>query len=304
MATRHMDKRVEAQVAIGLPVYNGERYLRATVEGLLSQTYGDFALVIVDNASTDATENIGRALAAADPRIHYVRNAANIGVFRNYDRAFELVRCRYFKWSSSNDYCAPRYLEACVSELEADTSVALAYPRTRLFAEDLAAAEDYPFDPDLRDADPVARMARLFRELRLNNAFNGVFRADWLAETGMNGEYQGSDTVVVAEMALRGHVALIDEPLFYRRMTPAAAGAARDGVALRNFFAGTSRDVQSTPVTDSNRQLLRAIAAAPLSAGVRWRAWWYIAHRYWWTKKDLWAEALGTDAQPNPASKA
>ena len=286
-----METQVEAEVVIGLPVYNGERYLRDSVESLLGQTHRDFALLISDNASTDATERIGRELAAADPRVRYFRNSVNVGVFRNYDRAFQRAQCRYFKWASANDLCAPRFLEACVGRLKSDPAAALVYPRTRLFAEDASIAEDYPFDPDLSDRDPVRRLQRLFSEMRLNNAFNGVFRADWLRQTGRNGEFLGSDIVVVAEMALRGSVALLAENLFYRRMTPAAAGAARDGESLRQFFSGTSRDIQHTPVTDMNRQLRRAISAAPLSSGERFRAWWYMAHRLWWTKGQIWTEA-------------
>ena len=52
------------RVSIGMPVYNGERYVGEAVEGLLAQTFTDFELVIVDNASSDRTSEICRAFAA------------------------------------------------------------------------------------------------------------------------------------------------------------------------------------------------------------------------------------------------
>ena len=70
-------------VSLGLPVYNGENYLAATLDALLAQTYRDFELIICDNASTDGTEAIGRRYAAADRRVRYHRNAENIGASAN-----------------------------------------------------------------------------------------------------------------------------------------------------------------------------------------------------------------------------
>src|SRR4051812_17741515 len=67
------------RVSIGLPVYNGGRYVRAAIESLLSQTFTDFELIICDNASSDQTQSICTAFAARDPRVRYHRNATNIG---------------------------------------------------------------------------------------------------------------------------------------------------------------------------------------------------------------------------------
>lgn len=61
------------RVSIAVPVYNGERYLREAMDSLLGQTYGDYEIIISDNASTDATEAIGRAYAERDPRVRYIQ---------------------------------------------------------------------------------------------------------------------------------------------------------------------------------------------------------------------------------------
>jgi glycosyltransferase involved in cell wall biosynthesis len=289
---------ITATVAIGMPVYNGARHLRAAVEALLAQTYRDFVLVISDNASTDSTGEIAREFAARDARVRYFRNAENVGVFRNYDLAFGRTRSRYFKWAACNDLCAPGYLEACVAALEADPAICLAYPGTVLFTDDPAAGTPYEFDPDVRDHDPVTRFRHVLGALRLNNAFNGVYRADALRRTSLNGEYLGSDMVIVAEIALVGHVARLPGNLFYRRMTPEAASAARDPESRRAFFAGTGRDVHGTPTLDRNLRLIRAVRATALTPSERRRAWSYLLRRLWWSRRDLLAETGGLLSRP------
>ena len=273
-----------------MPVYNGERWLRQSIGALLAQTRSDFTLVITDNVSTDRTEPICRELAAADPRIRYYRNEANLGVFRNYNRAFELTNSTYFKWASCNDLCAPEFLEQCIGALDEDPSAVLAFPATVTFTGDPAQGERYAFDPDVRDPEPVARFRRILAEMRLNNAFNGVYRADVLRRTSLNGLYMGSDIVMMAELALNGTLIRLPQPLFFRRMTPDAASASKDARARREFFAGSGRDVEGQPTWDVHRNLVRVVNASALGAGDRLQAWSYLARRLWWSKKDLWQE--------------
>ena len=96
------------RVSVGIPVFNGERFLAETIESILAQTFKDFEIVISDNASTDRTEEICRSYAARDPRIRYNRNDTNRGAAWNHNRVFELARGEYFKWQSHDDFCAPR----------------------------------------------------------------------------------------------------------------------------------------------------------------------------------------------------
>lgn len=100
---------IPPHVSIGMPVYNGGRYVKAALEAVLAQTFRDFELIISDNASTDATEAICREYAARDPRIHYSRNGENLGAARNSNRTVELATGQYFKWAHHDDLCAPEF---------------------------------------------------------------------------------------------------------------------------------------------------------------------------------------------------
>ena len=84
-------------VSIGMPVFNGDRYLEKALDSILEQTLDDFELVICDNASTDRTGEICRDYAARDRRIRYLRDDTNIGAHPNYNRTFAEARGRYFK---------------------------------------------------------------------------------------------------------------------------------------------------------------------------------------------------------------
>ena len=98
----------QPRVSIGLPVYNGERYLPQALDAILSQTFEDFELIISDNASTDSTQDICKSYAANDARVKYFRNSSNIGISRNFNRVFELSSGgEYFKWCAHDDLMAP-----------------------------------------------------------------------------------------------------------------------------------------------------------------------------------------------------
>lgn len=110
-------------VSIGLPVFNGERYLEGAVRAILEQTFTDFELVVCDNASTDGTADILARLSREDRRIKVHRNPVNIGAAPNWNRVFELSTGRYFKWVAHDDLHEPEFLERTVDVLEQDPGV-------------------------------------------------------------------------------------------------------------------------------------------------------------------------------------
>src|SRR5882762_8401821 len=124
-----------ASVSIGVPVYNGERYIAAALDCLISQTYQDLEIIVSDNASTDRTGEIVRAYAARDPRIKYHRNPTNIGAQPNYNRTFDFATGKYLKWHACDDLIAPTYIEKCVALLEADPAAVLCHAETGLIGD-------------------------------------------------------------------------------------------------------------------------------------------------------------------------
>ena len=88
------------KLSIGLPVYNGEKYLPDALDDLLGQDYEDFELIISSNASTDGTDEICREYASKDRRVSHSRNDCNIGATPNWNRVANSPTA-----SSSNGPC-------------------------------------------------------------------------------------------------------------------------------------------------------------------------------------------------------
>ena len=131
-------------VSIGMPVHNGERFVRQALESILTQDYRNFELIISDNASTDTTSEICQRYADQDARIRYVRNETNVGASPNHKRVFEMRRGDYFKWAAHDDECLPTFLSRCMSVFgEAPQSVVLVYPQSFIIDEEGRIIREY-----------------------------------------------------------------------------------------------------------------------------------------------------------------
>jgi glycosyltransferase involved in cell wall biosynthesis len=123
-------------VSIGLPVYNGERFLRQALDSLLAQTFGDFELIISDNASSDSTAAICAEYCVRDERITYYRQPRNIGLFANVHYVMQQARGRYFMVAGDDDVYEPRYLKTLTDLLSQYPAAVLAYTNFGYIAED------------------------------------------------------------------------------------------------------------------------------------------------------------------------
>ncbi|MEO1543162.1 MAG: glycosyltransferase family 2 protein, partial [Pseudomonadota bacterium] len=123
------------KVTIGVPVYNGEAYLAEALDSILGQTFGDFEVIISDNASCDRTEDICRDYASRDPRITYIRQEKNAGAAPNFNLLVSLAKGKYFKWAASDDLIAPEFLASCLEALESNSNASIAMTQTRIVDE-------------------------------------------------------------------------------------------------------------------------------------------------------------------------
>lgn len=181
------------RVSIGVPVYNGERFVAETLDSLLAQTFEDFELIICDNASTDRTEQICRTYAGRDARIRYVRNAENLGAGRNFRRVLELSSGEYFRWANCDDLFAPEGLARCVEVLNREPSVVLTYPKTKLVDERGSVISEYEDGLHLQSLKASEHFAELYQKLRLVNVIYGLMRTDILRHTGLLRNFPGGD---------------------------------------------------------------------------------------------------------------
>jgi glycosyltransferase involved in cell wall biosynthesis len=111
------------KVSIGLPVYNGEDFLKYAIDSLLSQTFRDFELIISDNASTDTTPKICQEYVLRDKRIRYIRQNKNMGALWNFNFVLKQSNKEYFIWVSSDDKLHPEFLQKNIDILEKNKNV-------------------------------------------------------------------------------------------------------------------------------------------------------------------------------------
>lgn len=115
-------------ISIVLPIYNGERFMRKSIDSVISQTYKNWELLIVDDCSTDNTASIAHEYVQKDSRIHYFKNEKNLRLPRNLNRGFSLTHGEYLTWTSDDNVFWPSALEkmhaALISHPEADFAYA------------------------------------------------------------------------------------------------------------------------------------------------------------------------------------
>ncbi len=251
-------------VAIGMPVYNGERYLEATLDSVLHQTYPDFTLFIADNASLDRTEEICRDYASKDSRIRYIRNPRNLGASRNYSICFNPARSEYFRWQNADDPIEPRLVELCVDALNKYPDVVLAYGKTRIIDEHGHLIEDYEDHLDLKSDSPSRRFMDCMKNIGLQNLMYGLIRRDALARTALLGNYVAADINLIIELSLYGKFHEIPVHLFNRRMHPQASSWERGNAERQRNFWDPSKRKMILQTWRSMYEFCKAVSRAPI----------------------------------------
>lgn len=218
------ESRERPLVGLGMPVFNGERYVAQAIRSILAQSYDNLELVICDNASTDGTERICRELAATDRRLRYHRNPENIGAHPNFNRAFELSRGKYFKWTADDDALDPDYLRACVEMMEAHPEAVVCQSQFDFI--DAAGNRIGVCDTDLAEAQsnkPYVRFAAA--ALKAHNCYEvmGVFRRELLVNSNLLTSssllmsFHGGDRAFLAQLTLLGPFLHVSRPLLQVR---------------------------------------------------------------------------------------
>lgn len=117
-------------VSVCIPVRDGGRFIAETVRSVLDQTYRDFELVILDNASTDDTAAVARSFT--DPRIRLERTTSPLSLPDNWNRAVQLSRAPLVKLLCADDLLHPRCLELQAGPMEADPGLAVVAARRHM----------------------------------------------------------------------------------------------------------------------------------------------------------------------------
>ncbi len=206
-------------VAIALPVYNGAAFVAEAISSVLAQSFGDFTLYILDNASVDSTEEICRQFVAEDSRLRYWRHDTNIGAARNFNAGFALAsdKHEYFKWMAHDDRIAPDYLKQTLRVLRADSGCVLCHCTVEMIDELGRPIRAYESGLSRLSGRPAQRFGDMASLRHWCFDVFGVYRTQVLAKTPLIAPYIGSDRNLLAEVALHGTIEVLPEALFQSR---------------------------------------------------------------------------------------
>ncbi|MFZ3385028.1 MAG: glycosyltransferase [Candidatus Methanoperedens sp.] len=236
-------KNNKPRVSIGLPVYNGENYLREALDSILAQTYSDFELIISDNASKDSTPRICQEYANKDQRIRYYRTEINLGAAWNFNNVFHLSQGDYFKWAAHDDKIAPDYISKCLEVLDKDDSIILCNSKAEFIDKHGIIIADYIISSKKANSQkPQDRFGFLiFFDHWCFDVF-GLIRSKDLRKTSLIKAYPGSDRVLLAELGIIGRFYEIPEYLFFNREHEERSIRALPNVCLRAGWFDTSKE--------------------------------------------------------------
>ena len=277
-----------ARLTVGLPVFNGEDYLESSLRSILDQTHTDFELVIADNASSDATEDICRAVCRVDTRVRYVRHSENIGAGPNHNFVVEQASGELFRWAAADDLVRPTAFARCIELLDdAGPSAVLAFSQTEIIDEHGEHIKNWAAQGAVDQPTPDGRLRALIGQPNGHlysggpmSPFYGIVRTAALRSTRRHQSFYGSDRVLLVELVLRGKLVEVSEALYGRRQHSAQSGGSwsSSGSALeRDKWVDPSFSGMAMPQSRLVAGYAKAVLGAPLTSIERRRCLWTVA---------------------------
>lgn len=204
-------KRDMPKISVIMPVYNEERYVQEAIESILSQTYTDFELIIIDDASNDKSREIISSFT--DERIIYIRNERNLGCFPSRNLGMRVAKGCYIAVLDADDVAFPERLERQVTYLDEHTEY-IAVGAWFLFYNIQSAGKP---NAHIRQTFPVeyedVLMSLLIDTCLIHSSL--MVRAEYMRETGGYDEQYlyASDYALLCRIALAGKLINLPEVL-------------------------------------------------------------------------------------------
>ncbi|MCV0400950.1 MAG: glycosyltransferase [Nitrosopumilus sp.] len=218
------------KLTIGLPVYNGEKFLHKCLDSLLEQSFENFEIIISDNASTDKTQNICQEYSEKDKRIRYIRQEKNIGLLPNFNFVLDQSNNEFFMWMGVDDYILPDYVKKNMDVLASNSNVVGSVSKIKPYN-----FSDSPTNQiDSKFIDFTKKLRTRFKKLdafsisgnydqKVRNYLTGstcqviygIFRTDKLQKSIIPSLFVGLDWAEMLNVLKFGDIHVINEVLMY-----------------------------------------------------------------------------------------
>ena len=284
----------DSMISVGMPVFNGEQFVEASIRSILDQTYPHFELIISDNASTDRTPEICQDYAVRDKRVVYTKNSRNIGAAGNYNRLFELSTGEFFRWANADDISGPELHAKCLSVLQQNSDAVLAYGKNRFIDSEGKVTEGREDNLDLQQASPSERFVKFYESVGFTNVIYGLMRRDAVARTALmgDGSFPSADINFMAELTLYGKFVEIADYLFFRRWHAGASSwePVADDEEVQQQFWNAGEAEFTIPTWKQRFADFRSIRSSALNWRQRWALYTFVSRQMYWQKGQLVSE--------------
>jgi len=251
------------KVSVGLPVYNGGKFIQRRLDSILNQTFTDFELIISDNASNDATSKICQEYIKKDKKIRYFRQNKNIGIVQNWNFVLQQAKYEYFVWASVDDLWHPNFLEKNIKILSSKKNVVCSIGNISEF--DSQSSNFYSIKNNSNTTSIMKKLRNIFRKINMHtlsgsyeekikdylnsymcNVIYGVFRTDELRKSYVVEEIGAYDWATNLNILKFGDVHVIDEILLKKYQ----GGLSSNTIGyLSHFNSGLSLLFPNYPIT-------------------------------------------------------
>lgn len=227
----NFDKHIP-KISIGFPVYNVERFIRNRLDSILSQSFQDFELIIVDNASTDSTVKICEEYIEKDMRIQFFKTEKNMGVRWAYETVLLKAKGKYFIWVAADDKFSSDFLERNFLILESNKNIVASTSKVEWYgpgsnirgykiqSTDTIIKKIYkkirqhfqPFGTDPIEGTYEERISKYLRKSNLHS-FYGLCRRKELQKSWIDADEIIWDFSVMINLVKYGNIHVINEVL-------------------------------------------------------------------------------------------
>lgn len=281
-------------ISVGLPVYNGEKYIESSIKSVLDQSFSDFELIISDNASTDGTEEICREFQRQDNRIRYHRNPENLGAGLNYNIVFSKAIGKFFRWHNADDLALLDLHRLCLESLQKNEDAVLSYGKTNIIDENGTFLREYNDDLDLRSNSPKERFIHFMKVRGWTNVIYGLMRKSAMEKTALFGNFQASDYNFIGELCLYGKFIEIPTILFLRRIHPDANTWSPEDKEVQQKFWDPKNKKFTHQAIKQHIAYYKAVLRAPIPIFEKIQLSKYLLHQSYWEKNELWQDFLSS----------
>lgn len=207
------------ETTVLVPCYNYAAYLSECLESILSQTYKDFEVIVLNDCSTDNTEEVAKSFS--DSRIRYIRNERNLGNIDNFNKGIRLSspQAKYLCLISADDKYSPRFLEKAVDKFKRYPEVGMVYPQIVFISEEgkelSRGFHRIPHRKDFKGKE----LGKLLLSVNHIPSFSIARKECWLEAGPFDiGSKNAGDWLIWLEIARNWESCFINEYLGFRRI--------------------------------------------------------------------------------------